>query len=158
MQGFGDRSFMAVLQAIRNLLIPLPEPATAPAVVPAPATSYTVHPLMERSVDELQRLNLRCFKNGENYTRHTFAYLLNEPNALCYQVVTAEGEMAGFVCVLIGVDGAAHVTTIGVAPEHRRRGVAAKLLTQLETSLHSQADRDDRARGPRRKCGGARAL
>ena len=125
---------MAVLQAIRNLLIPFPEPEAA-VVVPAPPTTYAVRPLVEKNLEAVLRLNMRCFKNGENYTKHTFAYLLNEPNALSYQIVTAEDQMAGFVCVLVGEDGAAHITTIGVAPEHRRRGLAEQLLCHLENSL-----------------------
>lgn len=128
---------MAVLQAIRNLLIPFPEPEAA-IVVPAPPTSYAVRPLVDKNLEEVLRLNLRCFKNGENYTKHTFAYLLNEPNALCYQIVTAGNQMAGFVCVLVAEDGAAHITTIGVAPEHRRRGLAEQLLSHLELSLKTK--------------------
>jgi ribosomal-protein-alanine N-acetyltransferase len=128
---------MAVLQAIRNLLIPFAEPETE-TVVPAAATSYVISPLAEKDLEELLRLNMRCFKNGENYTKHTFAYLLSEPNALSYQIVTADDQMAGFVCVLIGDDGAAHITTIGIAPEHRRRRLAEKLLAHLEKSLKAK--------------------
>ncbi len=106
--------------------------------MPAPATSYVISPLVEKNLEELLRLNMRCFKNGENYTKHTFAYLLNEPNALSYQVVTADDKMAGFVCVLVGEDGAAHITTIGIAPEHRRRRLAEKLLAHLEKSLKAK--------------------
>ncbi len=128
---------MAVLQAIRNLLIPFPEPEAA-IVVPAPPTTYAVRPLVDKNLEEVLRLNMRCFKNGENYTKHTFDYLLNEPNALSYQIVTAEDRMAGFVCVLVGEDGAAHITTIGVAPEHRRRGLAEQMLSRLEQSLKAK--------------------
>lgn len=128
---------MAVLQAIRNLLIPFPEPEIA-IVVPAPPTTYAVLPLMAKSLQEVLRLNMRCFKNGENYTKHTFAYLLNEPNAVSYQIVTAQGQMAGFVCVLVGEDGAAHITTIGVAPEHRRRGLAEQLLSHVGEALKAK--------------------
>ena len=51
---------------------------------------------------------------------------------------TAANQMAGFVCVLVGEDGAAHITTIGVAPEHRRRGLAEQLLSHLEHSLKAK--------------------
>jgi ribosomal-protein-alanine acetyltransferase len=128
---------MAVLQAIRNLLIPFAEPEAA-IVIPAPPTTYVARLLVDKNLEELLRLNLRCFKNGENYTKHTFAYLLNEPNALSYQLITAEGQMVGFVCALVGEDGAAHITTIGVAPEHRRRGLAEQLLSHLENSLKAK--------------------
>lgn len=128
---------MAVFQTIRNLLLPFAEPEED-IVVPAPPTTYVVHTLLDTNLDEVLRLNMRCFKNGENYTKHTFAYLLNEPNSLSYKIITAENQMAGFVCVLVGEDGAAHITTIGVAPEHRRRGLAEQLLAHLEQSLKAK--------------------
>lgn len=103
--------------------------------MPAPMTTYAVHPLTEKDLDEVLRLNLRCFVNGENYTKHTFNYLLTQPNALCYQISTEERSMAGFICVLLAENGAAHVTTIGVAPEHRRRGLAERLLRHVDRAL-----------------------
>ncbi len=125
---------MAVLETIYNLFVPAYD--TRPEIfLPAPPTSYTIRPLAEKHLEEVMRLNMRCFKNGENYTKHTFAYLLNEPNALAYQIVTSANKMAGFICILMGEDGAAHITTIGIAPEHRRRGLAERLLSHLEHSL-----------------------
>ena len=47
-------------------------------------------------------------------------------------------RVAGFVCVLVGDDGAAHITTIGIAPEHRRRRLAEKLLAHLEKLLKAK--------------------
>lgn len=125
---------MAFLQTLRNLLLPFAEREDVP-VVPAPPTSYSVQPLIERDLDEVLRLNLRCFANGENYTKHTFNYLLTQPNAICYQIATEERVMAGFVCVLVGNNGTAHITTIGVAPEHRRRRLAERLLAHLDRAL-----------------------
>ena len=54
---------------------------------------------------------------------------------LCFQIATAENEMAGFLCVLVGDNRIAHITTIGVAPEHRRRGLAERMLAELDRSL-----------------------
>jgi ribosomal-protein-alanine N-acetyltransferase len=125
---------MAVLQTIRNLFVQLEErePET---VIPAPLTEYKIHPLTDKNLNEVLRLNVRCFKNGENYTKHTFNYLLGEPRNLSYQIVSASGEMVGFVFVLVNEDGSAHLTTIGVAPEHRRRNLAKRLLVHLEHAL-----------------------
>jgi len=125
---------MAVFQTIRNLFVPGHQVESV-AVLPAPPTTYSIRPLAVKHLDQVSRLNMRCFKNGENYTKHTFVYLLNEPNALSYQIVTASDQMVGFICVLVGDEGAAHVTTIGIAPEHRRRGLAERLLHHLETAL-----------------------
>ena len=125
---------MAVLHVIRNFFIPSHVREFA-AIEPAPPTIYSVRDLSGDDLDEVLRLNYRCFENGENYTKHTFSYLLSQPNALCFQVVTAESRMAGFLCVLLGNDGVAHITTIGVAPEHRRRGLGGMLLDHLLATM-----------------------
>lgn len=125
---------MAVLQTIRKLFVPL-ESAEPEIVVPAAPTVYEIHPLTDKNLSEVLRLNVRCFRNGENYTKHTFNYLLSEPRNLSYRVVTATGEMVGFVFVLVNEDGSAHLTTIGVAPEHRRRHIAQRLLSHVENAL-----------------------
>lgn len=125
---------MAVFESIRSLFTPS-VPLRPQVVRPAPPTTYSITPLTEKHSKEVIKLNNRCFRNGENYTKYTFAYLFGEPNSLSYQIVTARGEMAGFVFVLLNPDGAAHLTTIGVAPEHRRRGLAIRLLTHLEDVL-----------------------
>jgi len=128
---------MAVLQTIRNFFVPLDtsEPET---IIPAPATEYEIRPLTDKNLSEVLRLNFRCFRNGENYTKHTFNYLLGEPRNLSYRIVTASGEMVGFVFVLVNEDGSAHLTTIGVAPEHRRRNLAKRLLLYLEDALRTR--------------------
>lgn len=131
---------MAVLQTIRNFFIPL-DAAEPEVVTPAPITEYSIHPLTDKYLNEVLRLNVRCFRNGENYTKHTFNYLLGEPRNLSYRIVTESGEMAGFVFVLVNEDGSAHLTTIGVAPEHRRRGLATKLLTHTEDALRHRGVR-----------------
>lgn len=125
---------MAFLDSIRGIFGPV-RVAAADQVQPAPQTTYTVCPLTERQSKEVLKLNLRCFRNGENYTKYTFAYLFNEPRSISYQMATASGEMAAFAFVLLNPDGAAHLTTIGVAPEHRRRGLAARLLSHLDEVL-----------------------
>lgn len=128
---------MAVLQTIRNFFVPVP--VGEPEIVrPAAATTYSIHPLTEKHLNEVLRLNVRCFRNGENYTKHTFSYLLNEPRNLSYRVVTAAGEMVGFVFVLVNEDGSGHLTTIGVAPEHRRRDLAKRMLMHVEEALRAR--------------------
>jgi len=126
--------YMAVLQTIRNFLgsTQIEEPEM---IVPAPPTTYKVRTLTRDHLQEVLRLNLRCFQNGENYTRHTFAYLFNAPNALSYRAVTPLDETVGFVFVMMNNNGSGHLTTIGVAPEHRRRRIGEMLLVHAEDAL-----------------------
>ncbi len=125
---------MAVFQKILELFVP-PTVFEPEISVSAPPTVYEIHPLTDKNLEETLKLNLRCFKEGENYTKYTFTYLLNEPNCLSYRAVTPIGEMVGFVFVLADEDGTGHITTIGIAPEHRRRGLANKLLRHAEEAL-----------------------
>jgi ribosomal-protein-alanine N-acetyltransferase len=39
---------------------------------------------------------------------------------------------------MLNEDGAGHLTTIGVAPEHRRRGIAENLLTHIEEAMRKR--------------------
>lgn len=125
---------MAVLQKIREFFT-AQETLEPEIVVPAPATTYEIRPLTEKYIKIVLQLNLRCFKEGENYTKHTFEYLLNEPNCLSYRLVTPDENLVGFVFVMTNEDGTGHITTIGIAPEHRRRGLADKLLNHAEGAL-----------------------
>lgn len=128
---------MAVLETIRNFFVPaiFVEPEI---ITPAPYCDYNIRPLTLDHLPEVLRLNIRCFRNGDNYTKHTFDYLLNEPKTLSYRMVTPAGELVGFAFVMVKENNSAHVTTIGVAPEHRRRGIAARLLDRIDESLRKR--------------------
>ncbi len=128
---------MAVLETIRNFFVPtfFAEPED---VVPAPPTVYDIRPLTLDHLAEVLRLNLRCFRKGDNYTKYTFDYLLNEPRTLSYRMNTPSGEMVGFAFVMVTENNSAHITTIGVAPEHRRRRIAVRLLERIEESLRNR--------------------
>lgn len=125
---------MAVLQKIREFFIHQEE-IEPEIVVPAPPTTYEIRPLTDKYLKEVLTLNLRCFKEGENYTKHTFSYLLSEPNCLSYRLVTPDENLVGFIFIMTNEDGTGHITTVGVAPEHRRRGLAHKLLNHAENAL-----------------------
>lgn len=125
---------MAFLQSIKNLF--WVGGAVEPAkVVPAERTNYFIRPVRAGDLLEIANVNLRCFRKGENYSKSTFNYLLNEPRSVAYKTETDKGRIAGFVFVLLNEDGAAHITTLGVAPEHRRRGIARRMLVHLDTAL-----------------------
>lgn len=126
---------MAVLQRIRQFFVA--SEIESEEVIPAPVTIYAIRPLTDKQLKEVWKLNQRCFANGENYPKSTLNFLLSASNTLSYRVVTPKDEMAGFIFVTVQ-DGTAHLTTIGVAPEHRRRGLAQMLINHLETALHQR--------------------
>jgi [ribosomal protein S18]-alanine N-acetyltransferase len=113
------------------------EPKENP-VTPTWGLRYDVRPLTVSQLDECWRLDQRCFIDGEAYSRETFDYLLTAPEAVSYRAVTAGGVMVGFVVGLVEPDHTGHVTTVGVAPEHRRRNLAKRLMHQVEDGFRKR--------------------
>jgi ribosomal-protein-alanine acetyltransferase len=93
---------------------------------------YDVRPMTVSHLDECWRLDQRCFVDGEAYSRDTFEYLLTSQESVSYRAVTQGGVMVGFIVGLIEPDHTGHVTTLGVAPEHRRRRVAERMMLKVE--------------------------
>src|ERR687886_966776 len=93
---------------------------------------YDVRPLTITQLDECWRLDQRCFVDGEAYSRDTFEYLLTAPESIAYRAVTTDGTLVGFIVGLVEPDRTGHITTLGVAPEHRRRGIAGRMLAKVE--------------------------
>jgi ribosomal-protein-alanine N-acetyltransferase len=132
-------TIMAVLKKIRSRWWSQAEEASEPVAgydsVEMPSileVRYDVRPLTVTQLDECWRLDQRCFVDGEAYSRDTFEYLLTAPESVSYRAVTQGGAMAGFIIGLVEPDHTGHVTTVGVAPEHRRRRLAHRLMEKVE--------------------------
>jgi ribosomal protein S18 acetylase RimI-like enzyme len=132
---------MAVLKKIRSRLFPqgaesagAPEPGGSESgeTAASEAWHYDIRPLTVSQLDECWRLDQRCFVDGEAYSRETFEYLLTSPDSVSYRAVTNDGVMVGFIVGIVEPDATGHVTTLGVAPEHRRRGIANRMLLKVE--------------------------
>jgi ribosomal-protein-alanine acetyltransferase len=102
------------------------------AASPILEVRYDVRPLTVTQLDECWRLDQRCFVDGEAYSRDTFEYLLTASESVSYRAVTPGGSMVGFIIGLVEPDHTGHVTTVGVAPEHRRRRIAHRLMEKVE--------------------------
>src|SRR5437868_15135816 len=103
------------------------------ALVPPSNARYDGRPLTVSQIDECWRLDQRCFVDGEAYSRDTFEYLLTAPESVSYRIVMQNSAMAGFVIGLLEPDHTGHITTIGIAPEHRRRRLAMCLMETIES-------------------------
>src|SRR5882672_10659676 len=95
---------MAVLKKIRRRWWGSDQPADAELMHPAPlpdlgdgVLEYDVRIMTTAHLDEVWRLDQRCFVDGEAYSRDTFEYLLTAPESVAYRVVVANGLMVGFV-------------------------------------------------------------
>ena len=111
------------------------------ALVPPVNARYDLRPLTIAQIDECWQLDQRCFADGEAYSRDTFEYLLTAPESVSYRIVTQNSSMAGFVIGLLEPDHTGHITTIGIAPEHRRRRLASSLLERVESSFRRRSAR-----------------
>src|SRR6201986_3407956 len=132
---------MAVLKKLRSRLFssgagggegaaaPRAETRSARAAVEA---RYDVRPLTNAQLDECWRLEPRCFIHGAAYSRETFEYLLHSPESVSYRAVTPEATLVGLIVGNVEPDATGHITTLGVAPEHRRRGIADRMLRKVE--------------------------
>jgi len=105
------------------------------ALVPPINARYDLRPLTVAQIDECWRIDQRCFVDGEAYSRDTFEYLLTAAESVSYRVVTQNSAMAGFVIGLLEPDHTGHITTIGIAPEHRRRRLASYLMERVEAGF-----------------------
>ncbi len=99
---------------------------------PSRAFKGSLRLLSLSDLNELWQLDLRCFVDGEAYERETFRYLLSNPNTIARQIRSEDDEMCAFALAVVEADGVGHLTTIGVAPENRRRGLARLLLHEIE--------------------------
>jgi ribosomal-protein-alanine N-acetyltransferase len=139
---------MAVLKKIRSRLfssgaaneeaVGLTDDAHAMA---SACVRYDVRPLTVAQLDECWRLDQRCFIDGEAYSRETFEYLLTSPESVSYRAVTMAGTMVGFIVGIVEPDATGHITTLGVAPEHRRRGIAQRMLLKVEEGFRRRGVR-----------------
>ncbi|MDQ3013024.1 MAG: GNAT family N-acetyltransferase [Acidobacteriota bacterium] len=98
-----------------------------------------MRPLALSDLNELYQLDMRCFIDGEAYERETFKFLLNNPKAIARQIRSDYDEMAAFGIGVIEENGIGHLTTVGVAPEYRRRGLARLTLHEIERSFAARS-------------------
>jgi ribosomal-protein-alanine N-acetyltransferase len=127
---------MSLFSKIRKFLSSSTETPEPPHI--SGSDEYFVHPLRIDRLDEVVKLNARCFSNGENYNYNTFGFLLNDSRNISYMAVNKSGTMIGFIFIMRAHDDSGHITTIGVAPECRRRGLAKRLLDHAEEVLRKK--------------------
>jgi len=96
---------------------------------------YELRSLTVAQLDDCWRLDQRCFLDGEAYSRETFEYLLTASESVSYRIVAQNNAMAGFVIGLVEPDHTGHITTIGIAPEHRRRHLGSRLMEKTEAGF-----------------------
>ena len=90
-------------------------------------------------LDELCEIEKQSFTR-EAFSKREIACLLEDYNAIGL-AARVNGEIAGFLIARIDIEKGkmfSHILTLDVAPSHRRRGIARKLLEELETLLRQK--------------------
>ncbi|MGA2437008.1 MAG: GNAT family N-acetyltransferase [Acidobacteriaceae bacterium] len=85
-------------------------------------------------------LDLVCFEPVFQFSRGAMRGFAEAPGAVTV-LAEAQGELAGF-CVAQLEQRTGYVVTLDVAPAWRRRGLARRLMADVESKLHSAGATD----------------
>ncbi|MEM3378561.1 MAG: ribosomal protein S18-alanine N-acetyltransferase [Candidatus Bathyarchaeia archaeon] len=98
-----------------------------------------------RLLDKLYEIEKQCFER-EAFTKQQLAYLLADYNTVGL-VARFNDEITGFVMARIGIERNmmfGHILTVNVAPAYRRRGIAQRLLVEIESMLREKGVKECR--------------
>ncbi len=87
-------------------------------------------------LDKLYEIEEQCFSQ-EAFTKRQISYLLTDYNAIPL-VAKVDNVIAGFIIAQIEIDSSTmfgHIITINVASTFRRKGIASKMLQEIEVIL-----------------------
>jgi ribosomal-protein-alanine acetyltransferase len=87
-------------------------------------------------LDQLFQIEEECF-DQEAFTKRQIAYLLADYNSIAL-IAKIKSAIAGFIITQVEVEENTefgHIITINVASSCRRKGIATKLLCEIETLL-----------------------
>jgi ribosomal-protein-alanine N-acetyltransferase len=85
-------------------------------------------------LDELYRIDKICFEEFISFARTEFAFLLNHPEVMGNVAEGVEGIM-GFILGYIEGPICAHILTLDVLPDFRRRNIGTLLMNSFHKDL-----------------------
>jgi [ribosomal protein S18]-alanine N-acetyltransferase len=95
-------------------------------------------------LDEMFQLDQRCFSAEFCFDRESMQAFAEEYGAVVRVAETSEAEIVGFVIVhmeRISTEWHGYIVTLDVAEEHRRHGIARRLMEQAELRVASTGAR-----------------
>ena len=87
-------------------------------------------------LDKLYEIEEQCF-DQEAFTKRQIAYLLTDYNTIALAAKT-NSDIAGFIIAQVEIENNTlfgHIVTINVASTCRRKGIASKMLQEIEIIL-----------------------
>jgi ribosomal-protein-alanine acetyltransferase len=94
-------------------------------------------------LDKLYEIEEQCF-DQEAFTKRQIAYLLTNYNTITL-VAKANNDIAGFIITQVEIENNTlfgHIITINVASACRRKGIASKMLQEMEIILKQKGLRE----------------
>jgi ribosomal-protein-alanine acetyltransferase len=98
-----------------------------------------------RLLDKLYEIEKQCFEQ-EAFTKQQLTYLIADYNTIGL-TAQVNAEIVGFAMARVTIRRNimfGHILTIDVAPAYRRKGIAQKLLQEIETILRERGIRECR--------------
>ncbi len=89
-----------------------------------------------KQLDKLYTIEEQCF-NEEAFSRQQIAYLLTDYNTIALAAKN-NTDIAGFIIAQIEVEDSTefgHIVTLNIPPNYRKKGVATKLLQEIQSLL-----------------------
>ncbi len=93
-----------------------------------------------RLLDKLYEIEEQCF-DQEAFSKRQIGYLLLDYNAIAL-VAKVNNEVTGFIIVQVEIENNTvfgHIITLNVAPTYRRKGIASKMLREIEEILRQKS-------------------
>jgi ribosomal-protein-alanine acetyltransferase len=94
---------------------------------------------------KLYEIEKQCFEQ-EAFTKQQLAYLLTDCNAIGL-AARVNGEIAGFPIARVDIRRNVpfgHILTVDITPVYRRKGIAQKLLREVEITLRERGIKECR--------------
>jgi ribosomal-protein-alanine acetyltransferase len=98
-----------------------------------------------RLLDKLCEIEKQCFEQ-EAFTKQQLSYLLTAYNVIGLAALVND-EIAGFAIARVDIkrnEQFGHIVTVDVKPAYRHKGIAQKLLQEIETILRERGIKECR--------------
>ncbi len=100
-----------------------------------PPTPFTIQPATWRDLNTLRQVEIQCF-GKDAWPLLDLIAALTFPDIIRLKAIV-DGQMVGFIAGDKKLsDGLGWITTLGVLPEFRRKGIASALLKACEVQLN----------------------
>jgi ribosomal-protein-alanine N-acetyltransferase len=91
-------------------------------------------PLTEKDLIEVYRLDQLCYEQGISYSLQTIFLFFYYFDQISY-VVEVDEQLIGFIMTNMVKKNKAHIITLDIHADYRRKGLGSQLLTMAEEEL-----------------------